>query len=508
MRSDRDTEYSLLVLSDLHLGEDLSPSSTEATRGYIDLVERQLVEFFRHYTYRRDCGRPWRVVVNGDMVDFLAVCVFPVHPDVQGDDWRFTAEDHVFGLARHRRIATTKLEAVFKRHRELFRAMVRFVAHGNRIEIVCGNHDIEFHWSEVQEVFKDGLLALWKEMPESSRRGAITAEALRDGIGFHPWFFYEKGVAWIEHGHRYDECCSFDHTLNPVRHDAEQIAVNVDTAASRYVTNYVREADPHSSEDWSFFGYARFGISLGLRGLMRLSHAYYMFTVTLLALWRSSRRNRREREAQRDLHEERLRQLSGHWQIPEDALRAIDELRREPVVTNLRRLASVLMVDRLFIYLTALVAAAAGVLLLPTTWGVMWSAAALGVSWLLTRRDRSVDPVGPLSLVPERILKYVDAQFVLFGHSHEPVAQRLEGGAWYFNSGTWVPAGKPGLLRAFTHIMIRRTEQGPQASLCQWNDGASQPFVPGPMHPAGEEVREPVMAPARGAAKTATVRAA
>ena len=49
-----------LVLSDLHLGEDLAPTATEATRLHVDIVERQLVQFLRHYTRRREDGRPWR----------------------------------------------------------------------------------------------------------------------------------------------------------------------------------------------------------------------------------------------------------------------------------------------------------------------------------------------------------------------------------------------------------------------------------------------------------------
>jgi hypothetical protein len=73
----------------------------------------------------------------------------------------------------------------------------------------------------------------------------------------------------------------------------------------------------------------------------------------------------------------------------------------------------------------------------------------------------------------------VDAKFVTFGHTHEPVARQLENGSWYFNTGTWVPTGKPGLLRAFTHLVVQHTESGPEAQLCQWRDGGSRAFTPG-----------------------------
>ena len=37
---------------------------------------------------------------------------------------------------------------------------------------------------------------------------------------------------------------------------------------------------------------------------------------------------------------------------------------------------------------------------------------------------------------------------------------------------------KPGLLRSFTHVMIRHGKSGPSASLCQWSGGKSQAYGP------------------------------
>src|SRR5262245_18038561 len=70
-----------LVLSDLHLGEDLAPTATEAARLHVDIVERQLVQFLRLYTRRREGGRPWRLVFNGDLIDILTIVIGPDHPD-------------------------------------------------------------------------------------------------------------------------------------------------------------------------------------------------------------------------------------------------------------------------------------------------------------------------------------------------------------------------------------------------------------------------------------------
>jgi hypothetical protein len=84
LRGEPEGAYNTLVISDLHLGEDLSPSAGEANTLHIDIVERQLISFLRYYARRREDGRPWRLIVNGDMVDFVSIAIFPDHPDLLG----------------------------------------------------------------------------------------------------------------------------------------------------------------------------------------------------------------------------------------------------------------------------------------------------------------------------------------------------------------------------------------------------------------------------------------
>ena len=84
--------------------------------------------------------------------------------------------------------------------------------------------------------------------------------------------------------------------------------------------------------------------------------------------------------------------------------------------------------------------------------------AAIGTSRLLVhwaKRVRRIDPEIGMSLIPEHIMRHVDVRYVVFGRTHEPVAMQLGGGRWYYNTGTWVPSSKPGVLRAFTHLVIR-----------------------------------------------------
>jgi hypothetical protein len=65
----------------------------------------------------------------------------------------------------------------------------------------------------------------------------------------------------------------------------------------------------------------------------------------------------------------------------------------------------------------------------------------------------------------------------VFGHTHDPRWQPLRSGGLYVNSGTWLPALRPGLRRSFTHVRIQpRGATMPLVEIRQWRDGTSQPF--------------------------------
>ena len=76
----------LLIVSDLHLGEGLREAvhkgdpqaAGSADRNeYLERLEREFSDFLIHYTAERINGRPWRLIINGDMVDFMSVLLLP-----------------------------------------------------------------------------------------------------------------------------------------------------------------------------------------------------------------------------------------------------------------------------------------------------------------------------------------------------------------------------------------------------------------------------------------------
>src|SRR5215470_3941529 len=138
--------HNLLVISDLHLGEDLKPATKSGYLPHVPMLERELESFLDHYRKSRRDGRPWELIINGDMVDFLSVCLFP-----DGVAVTDSPDDHVWGLG---------------------------TGADNKLGIVVGNHDVEFHWPVVQETFKKGLATVWAAQPAAARPGARTTDEL------------------------------------------------------------------------------------------------------------------------------------------------------------------------------------------------------------------------------------------------------------------------------------------------------------------------------------------
>jgi len=475
-------EPNLLVISDLHLGERLGLGREPDPR-----TERALVDFLVHHTEHRRDERPWRLVINGDAVDLVGMCLMPHEIDqVEGLD----DADHLYGLGEHGHASALKLGAVVRAHADVFRALAAFVGVGNDVVMVIGNHDAELHWPASQQLLKRALATYWAEDARSHLPGARTSEEVAEQLVVHDWFYLEDGVAWIEHGHQYDPYCSFDEVLEPST-DERRIDPNVGAAILRFVANHFT-AD--ASEHWGsgFAGYLSWWVSQGLDKALDILGGYRDMVLTLVAHWRD--RQPARLAARRARARARRARLARRFRLTPELLHRLAALRHEPVVTDLRRLVQAVMLDRLLLmFATPLLLVLP--LLLPWSWMPWsWSAALAvwgvwGVACLVERE--STDPRASMREVAGRIRRSVRVPIVVMGHSHDPCAEVGEDGA-YFNTGTWVPHGEG--LKAFTHVLIERskTRAGTvaRAMLCQWRDGKSQVLGP-----------EPVLVPVEQAAK-------
>src|ERR1044071_9253725 len=85
----------LLIVSDLHFGEELLPGASTERRRAIELGSAAFREFLRDHTVRRRDGRSWRLVIAGDLFDLMSVVI----PGTGERPARW-AEERRFGLGR------------------------------------------------------------------------------------------------------------------------------------------------------------------------------------------------------------------------------------------------------------------------------------------------------------------------------------------------------------------------------------------------------------------------
>ncbi len=454
-------DANILVVSDLHFGEELLPGASMERRHAVELGATAFREFLRYHAVRRRDGRSWRLVIAGDLFDFMSV-VIPGTKDRPAK----TADERRFGLGRGVQPGVARLRLICDAHKAMLVDLVRFAAAGHRIDIIVGNHDVELLAPDVAAELMRQLAAAGADARALSRIAVV------------PWFVYIPGVAWIEHGHVYDEGCSFEFNLSPMDPKDGWLIYNADYAAVRYLGSAVPDLDPHGIEEWSFWGYMRYAMGQGFGPMGRLWIAYGRFVRSLLGarqLHRSfKRRDRRRRE-----HRARLAEVAAAGGITFDTVAAIDRLARTPLTVSMRRLGRMLMLDRFGLGAAVFVAILLMLILLPLVWALLGAAIAFGIAAGITRwlGQHLVTSQLPMRSVPQRIRKLVDAPVVVFGHTHDPRVQRLRSGGIYLNVGTWLPATRPGLRRSFTHALISPSPHGPPVvELRQWREGTSQPF--------------------------------
>lgn len=282
------------MLSDLHLSEGRLPSSGRVHRLEDFLFDDDFARLLSYYAApaERRSGRAWRLVINGDLFDFLqitslpavdlvelvgkitafaanlGVACTPLYPETEAMEYqlslcqaaittlpiadlrrlgllelqlevrilaaasghRLSPQRKRFGLGSTYPEACWKLLQIYRGHPVVFRALAWFLAAGNELVIISGNHDLELHWAEVQAQVRWLLDFAYQELRRDGRFGpthdplsdwaclAIAGEHFKecqDRLNFSPWFYYEPGFVYIEHGQQYEPANALMLPLNP-----------------------------------------------------------------------------------------------------------------------------------------------------------------------------------------------------------------------------------------------------------------------------------------------------
>src|SRR5579859_6775157 len=116
--ADSSARESLLVLSDVHLGNDLNDHpETSGTGKRSESVDRDLVALLTHYRATPPAGVRWRIVIAGDFIDFIGMTVHATHEEELSTEP--SEEERAHGLGNAADHARAKLRRVAIRHADV-----------------------------------------------------------------------------------------------------------------------------------------------------------------------------------------------------------------------------------------------------------------------------------------------------------------------------------------------------------------------------------------------------
>lgn len=167
------------IISDLHIGGEYGKNGDRGFR--ICNKVYLLVEFINRLAEKGETSSV-ELVINGDFVDFLA--------EESGKQSNGTSSWEPF--IYNPEVAVTRLQKIADREKDfgsdLFGALAGFLAKGNKLTILLGNHDIELSFPRVRQKLK--------ELLEAQSNQNLTF--IYDGEA------YSFGEVIIEHGNQYD----------------------------------------------------------------------------------------------------------------------------------------------------------------------------------------------------------------------------------------------------------------------------------------------------------------
>jgi len=471
---------SLLILSDVHLGNDLNDFAAGAIRRSAR-VDTDLAALLVHY---RDCPRPagrWRLVIAGDFIDFVGMTIVAHDGEVSTAP---NSEERAHGLGNTADHARLKLRAVAARHRPVFAALASFVGAGHALTIVHGNHDVDFHW----DIVKDELRTILGELSPAG------APAFDTRIEFAPWFYYVGGMAYVEHGHQYDTLCSTEHVMAPLSPaDPRRLSRSFSDVLLRWVVRPTRGVPEYGHEGLGLIDYVTMGLGMGAGGVVRLGVRFFAAVLELFRVRRAS--FSQAARTLREEHERHVATLASATRLGIERLRALAALQVPPVTRSARKILASVLLDRLAVGFAAVMLAAS---LVPVARHHPWAWPLLGAilgAWILAHRFLSAQRVAWFGakldndeMLVERaghLAKLFPAAFVVMGHTHVPVqAPVADGSATYVNVGSWhEPEPGPNAAHPYraarTHLVIHPAAEGnaPKAEFLAWGSTGPREFV-------------------------------
>jgi UDP-2,3-diacylglucosamine pyrophosphatase LpxH len=237
----------VFVVSDLHL------AAGRGRDGRYDGCENFFADagFRRFLQHARGLQRPATLIINGDFVDFLRVTYVPgrqggltrwqrvltqlklrrrsrrvkaLSPAEQAEflkdftEWkqilervgirrtvdelmaRINDKEELYGLRTNDYKSVLRLDIVIQGHAEFFIALAEWLAAGNRLVIVKGNHDLEWYWLAVRNYLRLDLAERIARQQNADVKNVLLQTVLPN-LTFIDHAMIIDDEFYVEHGH-------------------------------------------------------------------------------------------------------------------------------------------------------------------------------------------------------------------------------------------------------------------------------------------------------------------
>lgn len=450
--------WNLLILSDLHLGEQAPGEDRQQVQLRADAQAHHFGEFLLHHSRHTEQGRPWRLVIAGDMIDFMRIHVPTAPPSPKAKTRLFSAPEisnpatTLWIYPPHDLEGTlAKLEQLFVLHRKTFSHLAHFLLEGHEVYMITGNHDAELDWPEVQDAFRDHLKTIAsQDYPHRSL--AALQEQLQEQLIFCPRFYYEPERVYIEHGHFYDGYCNpTESSLSPHPNTDQDHTISSYKQLSSFThtLNDFQYNNPdafhtlpmHHIDQWSAMDILGWFLRRPLRQQYLLCCTFLHMTLKLIWMaWSSS--FRQILNVPVDTRKQAIQQWAEDHNLPIEAVEPLQKFVTPPLHTRLFDTVQALYLDRMFLM-------AITPLIMTTIFVSPWTpefkatlATGFTVAFVATFQYLSLrrpvsETIPMLFSAAMKISAYLETPLVIMAHSHNFEQRELRDGQLYINLGAW-----------------------------------------------------------------------
>ncbi len=383
-----------IIVSDLHLGA----GSFDLDKGNVleDFIVDETFARFLHEMKEESENQntDFELIIGGDVMEFLQA------PAVdQFEPWRAYPPENYHSSAEED--SAKKVDLIIKGHPMFFAVLREFIKPADpqrKVTILKGNHDVNLYWPAVKERIRQAVYA--------------TGEERAKLLAFEEVCINREGI-YVEHGNQYAEKVNrvdnFEKPLDP-EHEG-QLAI---PTGSRFVIEFFNQVE---WEKWwvdsvkpmtALIWYAlAIDFPFAVKTLLAFLKVAPVLIVGGLAVGEEDLPAEAE-QLVRELEDEAQLQVLGQRYAEDETFRRdfnarigrlLEAADAPPEVASARAIDEV-------------------------------SAFNLGKSTI-------AEVNSALHWAAEVKARETGAQIVVFGHTHEPLCERLEGGGLYLNTGTW-----------------------------------------------------------------------